>query len=60
MQLSDVLESTDPIEEAVTEMRFQRRLKILCRAPGWKQAERLEALESEEFGFKDLMRIFGE
>jgi hypothetical protein len=60
MQLSDVLESTDPIEEAAAEMRFQRRLKILSRIPDWKKAERLRELDSEEFGFQDLIRIFGE
>jgi hypothetical protein len=60
MQLSDVLELTDAIEEAAAEMRFQRRLKKLSLIPEWKKAERRQALEGEEFGFQDLVRIFGE
>jgi hypothetical protein len=60
MQLSDVFEPTDPVEEAAAEMRFQQRLKKLSRIPEWKKAERLQELSGEEFGFQDLIRIFGE
>lgn len=60
MQLSDVLEPTDFIEEAALEIRFQRRLKKMSCLPEWKKAERLKELDGEEFGFHDLIRIFGE
>jgi hypothetical protein len=57
MQLSDVLEDTDAIEEAILETSFQARLKKLSRLPKWKKEEELERLINQEFGFEDVIRI---
>jgi len=60
MQLSDVLEDTNAIQEAIDETNFQKRLAIKSRLPKWKKIELLEQIKKSEFGLEDIFRIFGE
>ena len=60
MQLSDILEDTDPVLEALDEMLFQKHLRKLSRLPDWKKREAEETIKKQDFTFYDLMEIWNE
>lgn len=43
-QLSDVFDETDPLDDAISEIEFQKYLERLSLLPPWKRAERAEEL----------------
>jgi len=58
MQLSDILEDTNAIDDAIDEVKFQKYLRWLSGLPDWKKRELASLLDRQRFTFADLEGIF--